>query len=195
LQKKYGNKVKYIYLNPPPAAIEYVNVKNISGVEFRDWYPKSKMNDFYNEIDVFAHARRDGETFGVAILEAKLNLNPIITHRSRQYNSHLDLLKSNFSKIANIDNYNEYFEHMEFFYTNKKNIYSIGLMAREHAILLFSPDAIFHNLLNDILLIKDSNLIVSTGFVFYIEIVRSIKYYLHRIFNLIIKFSINISRS
>jgi glycosyltransferase involved in cell wall biosynthesis len=38
------------------------------------------LSKFYNTIDIYAHARADGETFGVNIAEAMIHSNPVVTH-------------------------------------------------------------------------------------------------------------------
>lgn len=39
-----------------------------------------ELSAFYNAIDIYAHARADGETFGVNIAEAMIHGKPVVTH-------------------------------------------------------------------------------------------------------------------
>ncbi len=38
------------------------------------------LSQFYNSVDIYAHARADGETFGVNIAEAMMHSKPVVTH-------------------------------------------------------------------------------------------------------------------
>jgi glycosyltransferase involved in cell wall biosynthesis len=38
------------------------------------------LSQFYNSVDIYAHARADGETFGVNIAEAMIHGKPVVTH-------------------------------------------------------------------------------------------------------------------
>jgi len=38
------------------------------------------LSQFYNAVDIYAHARADGETFGVNIAEAMMHHKPVVTH-------------------------------------------------------------------------------------------------------------------
>ncbi|MBX6323252.1 MAG: glycosyltransferase family 4 protein [Rhodospirillaceae bacterium] len=47
---------------------------------------------FYNTIDVLAHARRDGETFGCNIAEAMMHGRPVVSHRSPVHNAQTEII-------------------------------------------------------------------------------------------------------
>ena len=115
LSKEYSN-VYYVIMSPPPILIKKVIEENISNIIFL--VKSSKENDvwfFHNLIDCLAHFRYDGETFGVNIAESMYAGNPIISHKSKIWNAHLEYLSSDFSRIANIDNIKEYYIYMKEF--------------------------------------------------------------------------------
>ncbi len=151
LEKEYGDKVKYIYVNPCKKALRTAHELGIKNIEFFDWLSESQLSEFYNKIDVFAHARCDGETVGIAIAEAMLAQCPVITHRSRNYNDHLAFLHEPYAKIAGIDNDTEYYEHMKWFVQNQGKIPQLGIRSREVAIRLFDGKKIMDKVTNDLL--------------------------------------------
>ena len=115
----------------------------IPNVHFLEPSPKEEdVWTFHNAIDVLAHYRRDGETQGLNINEAMLARKPIITHKSKHWNAHLEYLDESFSFIAEMDNSDQYAEFMNFFalYENKDRIKEMGNLARDKAIKLFLPE-------------------------------------------------------
>ena len=50
------------------------------------------LSMLYNTMDVFAHARRDGETFGCAIAEAMIHGLPVVSHRSPWMNAQEEII-------------------------------------------------------------------------------------------------------
>ncbi len=114
LQASGTKDVHYIIMSPPPLLVEYVHSNNIPNIHLIP--PSGKEEDiwaFHAALDSFAHFRRDGETSGVAIAESLAVGNPVISHKSIHWNSHLEYLDPAFSRIADIDNSDAYFEHMK----------------------------------------------------------------------------------
>jgi len=149
LEKEYQNKVKYIYVNPSPKARELVKELKLQQVEFREWLSDQELQSFYQEIDVFAHARADGETFGVAIAEAMLAQNPVISHVSRYNNEHMFFLKEPFGKVAGIDQSEQYFEFMKFFVDHRERLPELGKQARDFTIPYLDQEIISKKILKD----------------------------------------------
>jgi glycosyltransferase involved in cell wall biosynthesis len=50
------------------------------------------LSKYYNTIDVLAHARRDGETFGCNIAEAMMHGKPVVSHRSPLANAQEEII-------------------------------------------------------------------------------------------------------
>ncbi len=141
LETEYGEKVKYVVINAPPAWRELVASLGIRNMEYREKVSDEALQDFYREIDIFAHARIDGETVGMAIAEAMLAGNPIITHRSRFHNDHFTILDRDFAKWCDPDDSEQYFENMKWFVEHTGEIRAMGELARKKSWNVFSIDA------------------------------------------------------
>ena len=103
----------YMIMSPAPKLVAIVKAEQIPNVHFLN--PSSSEKDiwsFHHSIDVLAHFRADGESCGLNIIESLLCGNPVITHRSRIWNAHLEYLDSSFSRVAEIDNTEQYAEYM-----------------------------------------------------------------------------------
>ena len=60
LEDKYGNKVSYNIVNPPPKMIQLAKKLKIVNINYLYMLTEEQLIEFYYEIDVFAHARKDG---------------------------------------------------------------------------------------------------------------------------------------
>lgn len=109
-----------LVMSSPPVLTKIVERENIPRVHF---LPKSGNEEavwaFHGAIDCFAHFRRDGETSGVAIAESLTLGNPIISHRSKIWNAHLEYLSQDFARVADIDDVNMYAKFMHEFISLK----------------------------------------------------------------------------
>jgi len=83
---------------------------------------------FHKTIDVFAHYRSDGETFGTAIAQAMIYGIPIITHFAGQ-NAQFDTIGPGGFCVNSAE---EYLKCMEFF-LKKENITLVGNLAKKFA--------------------------------------------------------------
>jgi len=111
----------FLIMSPPPVLVKIVKAEKIPRVYFID--PSSKEEDvwaFHGAIDAMAHFRFDGETSGVAIAESLTVGNPVLSHRSRIWNAHLEYLNNNFSRVVDIDDVEAYANAMEEFIALKK---------------------------------------------------------------------------
>lgn len=50
------------------------------------------ISKFLNTLDIFAHGRRDGETFGYVFAEAMIHRLPCLGHRARKQNAHKETI-------------------------------------------------------------------------------------------------------
>lgn len=109
LALKTNPNIHYLIMSPPPILVDQVTREKIPHVYFIE--PSSKEEDiwsFHAAIDVLAHFRNDGESFGLNIAESMLVGNPIITHKSHIWNAHLEYLDNSFARVADrndVDNY------------------------------------------------------------------------------------------
>jgi glycosyltransferase involved in cell wall biosynthesis len=139
IQREYPN-AHYIIISPPPILVEMVNKEKIHNIHFLP--PSSKELDiwgFHQSIDCLAHFRKDGESCGLNIAESMLCGKPIISHRSHQWNAHIEYLDDDFSRIANIGNVDQYANFMRELIEDKKSgkIIEMGKKSRIKAESLF----------------------------------------------------------
>ena len=133
--KKYPN-IHYLIISPPPVLEKIIQTEGIPNIHYA---PPSgdekKMWGFYEAMDVLAHFRKDGESFGLNIVEAMFCGKPIISHKSRFWNAHLEYLEPSFSFVAETDNIQQYAFFMEFFAKpeNRDKIRIMGEAARKKA--------------------------------------------------------------
>lgn len=130
----------YLIMAPPPILEKIVAEEKIPNVHFLP--PSSNENEvwaFHQALDVMAHFRNDGESFGLNIVESMLCANPIITHRSHIWNAHLEYLDDTFSRVVIKDNVDEYASYMCEFVSKKRDgsLESMGKLAKATADKLF----------------------------------------------------------
>jgi len=97
---------------------------------------------FHSAIDVLAHSRIDGESLGINIIESLAAGNPIITHKSRHWNAHLDYLDEQCAFVSEVDAFEQYADFM-IQISDPRNIdlaRSMGQNARRKFEKLFSPE-------------------------------------------------------
>lgn len=82
--------ILYLVQSPPPAMVRAARELKLRQVMFLEtpMVGDTEVSSFYNTIDVLAHARRDGETFGLNIAEAMMHGRPVVSHFSRIANGH-----------------------------------------------------------------------------------------------------------
>ena len=72
------------------------------------------MSQFYNTIDVLAHARLDGECNSAAIFEAAAHRKPVISHYGTTFNGHMETIQ-NSGFVVLRDDVDEYAKIMKAF--------------------------------------------------------------------------------
>ncbi|HBF34969.1 TPA: hypothetical protein DDW35_10455, partial [Candidatus Sumerlaeota bacterium] len=60
--------------------VQQLNLRNVHFVDHAG--DASKISEFLNTLDIFAHGRRDGETFGTVFAEAMIHGKPCLSHYS-----------------------------------------------------------------------------------------------------------------
>lgn len=149
LERKYGDAVKYLVLTPPPKMVQTVNELGVKNFVIADDKDADYLGNFYQQTDVLAHARKDGETFGKAIAEAMLAGLPIITHRSHYHNEHLNFINPDFAKWSEPDDVDGYYKNMAWFVENRLHIRPMGQLARQKALELFGVEKIMPHILDE----------------------------------------------
>lgn len=133
--------VHYLIVSPAPILEKIVSEEKIPNIHFVKG--SGKMEDlwsFYFAFDILAHFRHDGESFGLNIAQAMLCGRPVISHKSKFWNAHLEYLTKDFSRVAEIDNVEEYVDHMEWFISEWQNgnLSKYGDLAKNKAVGLVS---------------------------------------------------------
>lgn len=91
---------------------ENMGIKNIKYIDKTT--NENIISSFYNTIDVLAHARLDGETYGMNIVEAMAHGKPCISHYGTPYNAHLEVINDCGFVVMHND-YKEYAKIMKKF--------------------------------------------------------------------------------
>jgi len=73
--------------------IHRLGIKNAKFIERTT--SEVRLSQFFNTIDVMAHARRDGECNCASIWEAAAHRKPVISHYGTTFNGHLETIKDN----------------------------------------------------------------------------------------------------
>ncbi len=92
------------------------NDLGLSNVQFIDFSSnQAEIERFLNGLDVYAHGRKDGEINSTAIAEALRHGKPIISHRSKVNNGHVECI-GNAGKV--VDSVLEYTREMKRYVEN-----------------------------------------------------------------------------
>lgn len=150
LQEEFPGRVKFVYVNPCSRAREFVKINDIKAVEFREWLSEDELIDFYHSFDVLCHARYDGETLGVAIIEALLSGKVVVSHKSHIYNEHLKWLKSPFGRYVPKGDVIGYYWGLRDFYLNKNSLRSYGELGRGTLLNIFDSNRVFQRIYHDL---------------------------------------------
>jgi len=149
LEEEFGDQVSYVYVNPSPEARQLVADKGIKRVIFREWLSDEELESFYDEIDIFAHARSDGETVGIAIAEAMLHGCAVASHRSLVFNEHLYLLNPPYGLVADVDDVDGYYRNLRHFMVNRERLREYGDAAQAFAEAHFGYESVGQKLIDD----------------------------------------------
>ncbi|OGR51260.1 MAG: hypothetical protein A3I11_02360 [Elusimicrobia bacterium RIFCSPLOWO2_02_FULL_39_32] len=91
------------------------------------------LSKFYNTIDVLAHARLDGETFGCVIAEAMIHGKPVVSHFSHIRNAQAELLTKECGFVAPQNDWKKYAEVLKLLCEKKFLRLEMGECARQRA--------------------------------------------------------------
>lgn len=82
IRPELRDRVRFLALAPPPNMIKDLDKYNIDYHIVLPTIDNEEIFRFYNNMDICAHARLDGETCGNAIQEAMMHGVPVVTHIS-----------------------------------------------------------------------------------------------------------------
>lgn len=93
IENKYPN-VYYLVVNPCGQWRKAVSDLSLKHVIFLDKIVDDmELSRFYASIDILAHCRHDGEVCPTNILEAMAHKLAVVSHRSKIFNGHLEILE------------------------------------------------------------------------------------------------------
>lgn len=102
------NNIYYLVVNACDGWRSLADKLSIKNVIFLDpIYNNDDLSKFYSAIDIFAHSRSDGECNPTAILEAMMHGCVPVSHVSKAYNGHIDVM-SNCGFVVPVDDYVAY---------------------------------------------------------------------------------------
>lgn len=80
LLRLQGYDVRFLVMAAPSNMIADLKKYEIPYLAMEPTVDPGMLDCFYNSVDIYAHARADGETFGVNIAEAMMHGKPVVTH-------------------------------------------------------------------------------------------------------------------
>lgn len=83
LLRMQGYDIRFLVVAPPSNMLEDLANYEIPFYMIEPTVNPLLLSTFYNSVDIYTHARADGETFGVNIAEAMIHGKPVITHYAR----------------------------------------------------------------------------------------------------------------
>ena len=147
------------------------------------------VSKFLNTLDIYTHARKDGETLGAAIQEAMIHKLPVISHKS-QWNAHIETIGPGGFVC---DNQKQYNELLLSWIKNLDHAKNIGIEGYEYALKKYTNKRIVTQIENIFKIVFEkkrnynfnppSKKIYRTRFLFYFP-----RYYLIKTFNFLMIF-------
>lgn len=83
LLREQGHDVRFIVVAPPENMLDDLFQHRIPFYALEATTNQTVLSMAYNSMDIYAHARADGETFGVNIAEAMMHGLPVVTHYAK----------------------------------------------------------------------------------------------------------------
>ena len=111
------------------------------------------ISKFLNTLDIYTHARKDGETLGAVLQEAMMHKLPIISHKS-QWNAHIDTIGP--GGIVT-DNQLQYNETLFNWVNNLDESKIIGEKGYDYAIDRYSYNKIISQIEKSLISVFDKN--------------------------------------
>jgi len=94
LLRMQGHDVRFLVVAPPSNMINDLAEYEIPFKVIEPTTNPLVLSQFYNSVDIYAHARADGETFGVNIAEAMIHGKPVVTHIATPSNPSMGVFQS-----------------------------------------------------------------------------------------------------
>ena len=92
--KVANSNTYFIIVNPSRPARDDIKRLNITSAKFIERTTSEvRLSQFYNTIDVLAHARKDGECNPANVWEAFAHGKPAISHYAHPFNGHIEVIR------------------------------------------------------------------------------------------------------
>jgi glycosyltransferase involved in cell wall biosynthesis len=138
--------ITYAVVNACQNWHNYVMNKAISGVHFMEpIIGDQELSEFYQDIDIYAHARSDGECCPCNIQEAMIHGLPVVSHRSPIYNGQSEII-GDAGFVVPVGDWQAYAQVLSGLIENHDLRMKFALKARERAESLFEASKIVEQL-------------------------------------------------
>lgn len=101
LLRLQGYDVRFAIVAPPNNMLNDLAKLEIPFFVVEPTTDPTTLSTFYNSIDILAHARPDGETFGVNIAEAMMHGKPVVTHIATPSNPNMGVFQAQCEVVTN----------------------------------------------------------------------------------------------
>jgi glycosyltransferase involved in cell wall biosynthesis len=144
-----GKEIVFFPLAPSPKMVKDMEKLKIPFVGVEPTADDLFLSSYYNSIDILAHARLDGETFGCNIAEAMIHGKPVISHLSNVFNAQTELIDHGINGyIVGNGKYKEYFKSLNILIKNPQKRGQFSKNAKEKILNHFEASKISEHLKN-----------------------------------------------
>lgn len=140
LLRMQGYDIRFLVVAPPSNMVKDLIEFDIPFHAVDPTVNPLLLSMFYNSVDIYTHARADGETFGVNIAEAMIHGKPVITHYAVPSVPGMGVFQSQAELVSNgetglvVNNFvNEYAEALKLLIDDKEMRLSMGEAGRVKA--------------------------------------------------------------
>ena len=155
LLRMQGYDVRFLVMAPPSNMIKDLEAYEIPHCAFSPTTDPLFLSQFYNSVDIYAHARADGETFGVNIAEAMIHGKPVVTHIATPsvpgmgvFQSQTELVDDGTTGFIVYNNPAEYADALKKLIDNKEQATAFGMAGKQKAIKEYLTDVCVEKLEN-----------------------------------------------
>lgn len=127
--------------NPYRVQAKELNIKNVHFIDADN--DSVRISSFLNTLDIFAHGRKDGETFGVVLAEAMIHQLPCLSHRTEIANAQVETMGAG-GIFAN--NFDEYTSNLKKLYKDKELREKLGKLGKAHAEKFYTLESSIRDL-------------------------------------------------
>ena len=142
-QKIENEKTLFLGLAPPPIMKRQARELGIRNIRYLEpTVDEVFLSKFYNTLDVLAHARLDGETFGCVVAEAMIHRRTVITHISHIRNAQVELVGSDSGFVTKQNDFETYSQYLKTLMQNPDLKLKMAAAAEKRALENFEAEFI-----------------------------------------------------